>query len=93
MKSKDEIIDVLCNEVGAAVYAGAYDASLFGREFVHFKGGRYRLLGFARFSESEELMVVYQTLYGESGMWVRPAKMFFETITRDGVTQPRFKSI
>lgn len=35
----DEIIDVLCNEVGAAVYAGEYDASLIGREFVHFKGG------------------------------------------------------
>ena len=52
--NKDEIIDVLCNEVGAAVYAGEYDASLIGREFVHFKGGRYRLLGFARFSESEE---------------------------------------
>ena len=93
MKSKDEIIDVLCNEVGAAVYAGEYDASLIGREFVHFKGGRYRLLGFARSSESEELMVVYQTLYGESGMWVRPAKMFFEIITRDGVTQPRFKPL
>jgi hypothetical protein len=93
MKSKDEIIDVLCNEVGAAVYAGEYDASLIGREFVHFKGGRYRLLGFARSSESEELMVVYQTLYGESGMWVRPAKMFFETITRDGVTQPRFRPV
>ena len=87
MKSKDEIIDVLCNEVGAAVYAGEYDASLIGREFVHFKGGRYRLLGFARSSESEELMVVYQTLYGEAGMWVRPAKMFFEIITRDGITE------
>ena len=93
MKSKDEIIDVLCNEVGAAVYACEHDASLIGREFVHFKGGHYRLLGFARSSESEELMVVYQTLYGESGMWVRPAKMFFENVTRDGVTQPRFRPV
>ena len=64
MKSQDEIIEVLCNEVGGAVYAGEYDASLIGREFVHFKGGHYRLLGFARFSESEELMVVYQTQSG-----------------------------
>lgn len=93
MKTEEEIIKVLCNEVGGAVYAGEYDASLIGREFVHFKGGRYRLLGFARFSESEELMVVYQTLYGESGMWVRPAKMFFENVTRDGVTQPRFRPL
>jgi predicted nucleotidyltransferase len=86
-------VSSFCSEVGAAVYAGEYDASLIGREFVHFKGGRYRLLGFARSSESEELMAVYQTLYGESGMWVRPAKMFFENITRDGVTQPRFRPI
>ena len=93
MKSQDEIIEVLCNEVGGAVYAGEYDASLIGREFVHFKGGHYRLLGFARFSEGEELMVVYQTLYGEAGMWVRPAKMFFENVTRDGVTQPRFRPL
>ena len=74
MKSKDEIIDVLCNEVGAAVYAGEYDASLIGREFVHFKGGRYRLLGFARFSESDEQTVIYKTLYGEYGLWVHHAK-------------------
>ena len=93
MKSQDEIIEVLCNEVGGAVYAGEYDASLIGREFVHFKGGRYRLLGFARFSEGEELMVVYQTLYGEAGMWVRPAKMFFETIERDGRTMKRFEPV
>ena len=93
MKSQDEIIEVLCNEVGGAVYVGEYDDSLIGREFVHFKGGRYRLLGFARFSESDELMVVYQTLYGEAGMWVRPAKMFFENVTRDGVTQPRFRPL
>jgi hypothetical protein len=39
MKSKDEIIDVLCNEVGAAVYAGEYDASLIGREFVVLRVG------------------------------------------------------
>jgi hypothetical protein len=39
MKSKDEIIDVLCNEVGAAVYDGEYDASLIGREFVRLRVG------------------------------------------------------
>ena len=93
MKSQEEIIDMFCNEVGGAVYAGEYDASLIGREFVHFKGGQYQLLGFARFSEGEELMVVYQTLYGEAGMWLRPAKMFFENGTRDGVTQPRFRPL
>ena len=65
--------------------------SLIGREFVHFKGKRYQLLDFAKNSETEELMVVYRTLYGTMEHWVRPAKMFFETIERDGYVGPRFK--
>ena len=65
--------------------------SLIGREFVHFKGKRYQLLDFAKNSETEELMVVYRTLYGAMEHWVRPAKMFFETIERDGYVGPRFK--
>lgn len=65
--------------------------SLIGREFVHFKGKRYQLLDFAKNSETEELMVVYCTLYGAMEHWVRPAKMFFETIERDGYVGPRFK--
>ena len=55
-----------------------------GREFRHFKGGHYRLEGFAKDSETLEPMVVYRALYGEGGLWVRPAKMFFENIERDG---------
>ena len=65
--------------------------SLIGREFVHFKGKRYQLLDFAKNSETEELMVVYRTLYGAMEHWVRPAKMFFETIERDGCVGPRVK--
>jgi len=65
-------------------------ASLIGREFVHFKGGHYRLHGFARYTETRETMVVYEALYGEGGLWVRPAKMFFENVTRDGKTFRRF---
>ena len=65
--------------------------SLIWREFVHFKGKRYQLLDFAKNSETEELMVVYRTLYGAMEHWVRPAKMFFETIERDGYVGPRFK--
>ena len=65
--------------------------SLIGREFVHFKGKRYQLLDFAKNSETEELMVVYRTLYCAMEHWVRPAKMFFETIERDGYVGPRFK--
>ena len=64
---------------------------LIGCEFRHFKGKRYRLEGFAKDSETQEEMVVYRALYGEGGLWVRPAKMFFETIERDGKTMKRFE--
>lgn len=66
---------------------------LIGREFLHFKGNRYRLEGFAKDSETIEEMVVYRALYGEGGLWVRPAKMFFETIERDGRKMKRFELI
>ena len=67
--------------------------NLIGREFVHFKGGHYRLEGYAKDSETLEEMVVYRALYGERGLWVRPAKMFFETIERDGKTMKRFELV
>ena len=58
--------------------------------YRHFKGKEYQVLGVARHSETEEELVVYRALYGDYGLWVRPASMWFEEITRDGVTQPRF---
>ena len=67
--------------------------SLIGREFVHFKGGHYRLEGFATDSETQEEVVVYRALYGDGGLWVRPAKMFFETVERDGKTMRRFELV
>ena len=66
-------------------------AELVGRTFRHYKGNLYRLEGFAKDSETLEEMVVYRALYGERGLWVRPAKMFFETIERDGRTMKRFE--
>ena len=69
------------------------DEELIGKEFAHFKGGHYRLEGFATDSETLECMVVYRALYGERGLWVRPRKMFFEEVTRDGRTFPRFRLI
>ena len=64
---------------------------LVGREFAHFKGGHYRLEGFATDPEPPEEMVVYRALYGERDLWVRPAKMFFETIERNGKRMKRFE--
>ena len=66
---------------------------LIGREFRHFKGNLYRLEGFAKDSETLEEMVVYRALYGEGGLWVRPAKMFFETVERGGRTMKRFEPV
>lgn len=56
----------------------------------HFKGGEYEVLGTARHSETGEAMVVYRALYGEGGLWVRPASMWEETVERDGGTYRRF---
>ena len=61
--------------------------------YRHFKGNEYRVLCVARHSETEELMVVYQALYGERGIWVRPAAMWNETVEQDGKVFKRFEYI
>ena len=58
--------------------------------YRHFKGNLYRLLYVAKHSETLEPMVVYQALYGEMGIWVRPAAMWNEQVDRDGYNGPRF---
>ena len=61
--------------------------------YRHFKGGEYEVVGLATHSETGEQLVVYQALYGDRGLWVRPAAMFLETVERDGRVRPRFKYI
>ena len=61
--------------------------------YRHFKGNEYRLLCVARHSETLEPMVVYQALYGDQGVWVRPASMWDETVERDGTVYKRFTYI
>ncbi|MBI5694075.1 MAG: DUF1653 domain-containing protein [Verrucomicrobia bacterium] len=62
--------------------------------YRHYKGNPYRVLGLARHSETLEALVVYQALYGEAGLWVRPAAMFNETVVLpDGTHQPRFARV
>ena len=61
--------------------------------YRHFKGKEYELLFTARHSETEEEMVVYRALYGEGGLWVRPAAMWNEEIERDGKRVRRFSYI
>ena len=59
----------------------------------HFKGRDYEVLFTARHSETEQPMVVYRALYGDEGLWVRPASMWCETVDRDGVRINRFTYI
>lgn len=61
--------------------------------YRHFKGNEYELLFVARHSETMEEMVVYRALYGERGLWVRPAEMWNETVERDGKRFRRFTKI
>lgn len=59
----------------------------------HFKGNEYEVIGTAKHSETLEEMVVYRALYGEGGLWVRPAAMWNEIVERDGQVFPRFTYI
>ena len=61
--------------------------------YRHYKGLHYEVLGTVRHSESLEPMTLYRALYGEQGLWVRPAAMFDETVDIDGRLQPRFQKI
>ncbi len=58
--------------------------------YRHYKGMLYEVVGTARHSESLEPMTLYRALYGEKGLWVRPAAMFNEEVVIDGIGQPRF---
>ena len=71
-------------EAVAAIQPGRYR---------HFKGNEYEVIAVAKHSETEEPMVVYRALYGDYGLWVRPAKMWNEQIVRDGKMYTRFTKI
>ena len=58
--------------------------------YRHYKGNHYQVLYLAKHSETLEDMVVYQALYGERGIWVRPASMWNEMVERDGKVFCRF---
>lgn len=62
-------------------------------KYRHFKGKEYEVIGIAKHSETLAPMVVYRALYGEGGLWVRPAEMWNEIVERDGKRFPRFTYI
>jgi len=61
--------------------------------YEHYKGNRYEVIDTARHSETEELLVLYRTLYGDENLWVRPFNMFFEKVEVNGLLVERFKFI
>lgn len=61
--------------------------------YRHYKGNLYRVIDTVRHSETLEPMTLYRALYGENGLWVRPAAMFAEQVQVDGLAQARFARI
>ncbi len=61
--------------------------------YRHYKGKLYEVLDTVRHSETLEPMTLYRALYGDRGLWVRPAAMFTEEVVIDEVRQPRFSKI
>ena len=66
---------------------------IIGGRYRHFKGNEYEVLYIGRDSETTEPVVVYRALYGDNSVWVRPAKMWNETVERDGKIYKRFTYI
>jgi hypothetical protein len=62
-------------------------------KYRHFKGNEYELVGVAKHSETLEPMAVYRALYGEGGLWVRPASMWTEIVDKENYHGPRFQYV
>lgn len=65
-------------------------------KYQHYKGTFYQVIDVACHSETHDWYVVYRHLEHEEGIpetWVRPYHMFFEVVTHEGRTVPRFHHI
>ena len=93
--SEDGIYNALAEygeRIRETAFAEAVLAIRPGR-YRHFKGNEYEVIGVARNSEDDSPMVVYRALYGDGGLWCRPAAMWNETVERDGTAYRRFERI
>jgi hypothetical protein len=86
-------VEVYMNKKTLSPWSPLATSIIINGEYEHYKGFRYKVLAIARHSETLEELVVYQALYGEEEIWVRPLTMFLESIKIDGKFQARFKPI
>ncbi|MBQ0008922.1 MAG: DUF1653 domain-containing protein [Firmicutes bacterium] len=54
-----------------------------GAKYKHFKGNLYKVIEIAKNTETNEMMVVYQALYGDYGIFVRPLVMFLSKVDKE----------
>ena len=64
-----------------------------GKIYMHYKGNKYKVLCTAKHSETLEEMVVYQALYGDGDIWVRPLSMWDEEVLVNGEKVKRFQLV
>jgi hypothetical protein len=58
--------------------------------YKHYKNKNYKVICEATHSETREKVVVYQCLYDDYSIWVRPKEMFTELVEVEGMQVPRF---
>ena len=82
-------LDIKMNSNSGGALESAREVIVLGI-YQHYKGNLYQVLGTVRHSENLEKLVLYQALYGDYGLWVRPLEMFLEMVEVNNTTVPRF---